>query len=193
MRHYERRLPHWDSVGQPVFVTFRLRGSLSGNRVFPPANLTSGESFRAVDKLLDQARTGPLFLKQKELAQMVVAAIRDGEMRLSRYELHSYVVMPNHVHLLVTSLVANANWLGPLKGFTGSKANGILKRTGAFWQDESYDHLIRNAEDFSGVRRYIENNPVAAGLVARPEDFPWSSAALGVGQRFRPAAAFPGG
>jgi putative transposase len=179
-------VPHWDSVGQPVFVTFRLAGSLPENRVFPPANLASGEAFQAIDKLLDHVRTGPFFLEQSEIAQMVLEAIRDGDNRFRRYELHAYAVMPNHVHLLVTSRVPNAKWLGPLKGFTGSMANRILERTGAFWQDESYDHLVRDGEEFSSVRRYIEDNPVAAGLVARAEDFPWSSAGWGRASALQP-------
>ena len=69
--------------------------------------------------------------------------------------------------------------LGPLKGFTSHQANRILGRRGPFWQDESYDHVIRDDREFRRVQRYIEHNPVRAGLVALPEQFPWSSAAPG--------------
>ena len=86
--------------------------------------------------------------------------------------------MANHVHLLVTPRVPETRWLGPLKGFTAYRANQILSRSGhPFWQDESYDHLVRNDEEFRRIHRYIENNPVKAGLVAAPEDYPWPSAA----------------
>ena len=51
-------------------------------------------------------------------------------------------------------------------GFTGQP----------FWQDESYDRLVRDGEEFQRIVRYIETNPVNAGLVAMPEEFPWSSA-----------------
>lgn len=166
-----------DSVGHPVFVTFRLSGSLPEDREFSPASPALGEAFRAVDKLLDRCRTGPHFLKRAEIARIVATAIREGDTKFRRYQLHSYVVMPNHVHLLVTPQVPNANWLGPLKAFTEFTANRILSRTGAFWRDDSYDHLVRDREEFRSVRRYIEDNPVAAGLAARPEDFLWSSAA----------------
>ena len=176
VRYYERRLPHFDAVGQPIFVTFRLDGSLPHPRVFPPANLDSGLAFVAVDRLLDQARSGPFFLRQAEIAQIVASAIRDGEQKMNRYWLHAFVVMPNHVHLMVTSQVPSARWLGPLKGYTGHLANRTLKRSGPFWQDESYDHLVRNGKEFDRIRRYIENNPVTAGLVKKPEDWPWSSA-----------------
>ena len=176
VRHYERRLPHFDAVGQPIFVTFRLDGSLPHRRVFPPANLDSGQAFVAVDRLLDQARSGPFFLRQAEIAQIVASAIRDGEQKMNRYWLHAFVVMPNHVHLMVTSQVPSARWLGPLKGYTGHRANQTLKRSGPFWQNESYDHLVRDGKEFDSIRRYIENNPVTAGLVKKPEDWPWSSA-----------------
>src|ERR1700682_1709338 len=100
MKHYERRLPHWDVVGQPLFVTFRLHDSLPVNRVFAPATLTSGKAFVAMDRILDRAATGPKYLAAPEIAALVVASLRDGETRFCRYQLHSYVVMPNHVHAL---------------------------------------------------------------------------------------------
>jgi putative transposase len=99
-----------------------------------------------MDRLLDHPKSGPVFLKQKEIAEMVVQSVVDGENRFGRYELHSFVVMPNHVHLLVTPHVPASVWLG-------------------------------NDQEFARVRRYIEWNPVKAGLVTLPEEFPWSSAA----------------
>jgi len=171
-----------------MFVTFRLYGSLPSNRVFPPARLTTGQAFVAFDRLLDHSRTGPLHLSLPEIACMVIGALHDGQSRFERYHLHSFVVMPNHVHLLVTPLVRAREWLGPLKGFTGYQANRILGRPrGPFWQDESYDHLIRNDDEFARVHRYIESNPVKAGLARIPEEFRWSSAAMTRGQS--PAAA----
>jgi putative transposase len=81
------------------------------------------------------------------------------------------------VHLLLTPHVVATRWLGPLKGFTSYEANRVLGRTGQpFWQDESYDHLVRSDTEFDRIRGYIEGNPVKAGLVAAPEDWPWSSA-----------------
>ena len=184
MEVYQRRLPHWDVVGQPLFVTFRLRDSLAPNRVFPPARLSNARAFVAMDKLLDAARSGPTFLKQPNVAQVVLKTIRDGE-NFGRYTVHSFVVMPNHVHLLVTPHVTARRWLGPLKGFTGHMANELLHRSGAFWQEESYDHLVRNDKSFRRIVQYIECNPVTAGLAVTPEEFPWSSAA----PPERPAAA----
>jgi len=67
-----------------------------------------------------------------------------------------------------------------LKGFTGHEAIRILGLTNyAFWQEESYDHLVRNDLEFNKIKRYIEWNPVKAGLADAPETFRWSSAAPG--------------
>ena len=177
MKHYERRLPHWDTIGEPLFVTFRLHGTLPRSRVFPPDRLTtSGKSFVTMDRILDSAMTGPSYLRQPEIAELVVGALHEGQHRFRRYELHSYVVMSNHVHILVTPSVDSTRWLGPLKGFTAHQANATLKRRGHFWQDESYDHLVRSAGEFRRIQDYIERNPVSVGLAGAPELYPWSSA-----------------
>ena len=136
-----------------------------------------------MDRLLDSARSGPAFLRLPDIADMVVEAVYAGERRFHRYELHSFIVMPNHVHLLVTSKKPLAIWLRSLKGFTGHRALQILNQRGPFWQDESYDHLVRNDEEFRRILRYIEWNPVKAGLVSLPEQFPWSSAGQKAGGR----------
>ena len=92
MEHYERRLPHWDTVGRLLFVTFRLWGSLPRGRVFPPASIDSGKAFVAMDRLLDMADTGPLFLRMPEIAGFMVDALKAGQQRFERYDLHSVVV-----------------------------------------------------------------------------------------------------
>jgi putative transposase len=107
----------------------------------------------------------------------MVDAFFHGAEKLRFYELHSYVVMANHVHLLITPRVELAKVTHSLKRFTAREANRILALTGTpFWQDESYDRLVRDGAGFQRIRRYIEYNPVRAGLVAIPEDYPWSSA-----------------
>jgi REP element-mobilizing transposase RayT len=139
--------------------------------------MTSGRAFVAIDRILDTTTTGPLYLRMPEIAARVVECLRDGEQRFHRYQMHSFVVMPNHVHLLVTPHVAATRWLGPLKGFTAHEANRMLGCRGhAFWQDESYDRLVRSDAEFERLRAYIESNPVKAGLVAAPESWQWSSA-----------------
>jgi type I restriction enzyme R subunit/putative DNA methylase len=85
--------------------------------------------------------------------------------------------MPNHMHLLIqpkADLPVIARWL---KGSTARGANQLLERTGQpFWQDESYDHWVRDGNEFVRICRYIEDNPVTAGLTGSAEFWPWSSA-----------------
>jgi hypothetical protein len=112
-----------------VFLTWRLHGSLPLNRTFP-TTLSSGQAFAAMDRLLDQTRAGPLYLRQPALADMIVEAIRYGASVLGHYTLHAFVVMPNHVHLLVTPAVALRKLTKSLKGITAKRANAMLALTG---------------------------------------------------------------
>ena len=89
----------------------------------------------------------------------------------------AWVVMPNHVHLLILPKVPVAVLMRWLKGSTARSANQILGRTGQpFWQDESYDHYLRHGSQIDRTIAYIEENPVSAGLVSSAENWPWSSA-----------------
>lgn len=173
---HTRRLPHIHAVGQPMFLTWRLHGSLPTGRVFPEAT-THGRVFVVMDRLLDTARSGPFHLGRPEIARIVVDALHYHEQVLMHYTLHNFVVMPNHVHMLITPLAQASKIMQSLKSFTGLEANRALGVTGRpFWQDESYDRLARDGKEFSRIARYIEMNPVTAGLVASPEEFAWSSA-----------------
>lgn len=125
---------------------------------------------------LDRAQTGPLFLREPEIAVAVLDSLYKGA-ELGHYELGSFVVMANHVHVLLLPKVPPSRLLKSLKGFTAHEANRLLGRTGVpFWQRESYDHWVRNEQERQRIAEYIEENPVKGGLVARAADFRWSSA-----------------
>lgn len=98
----------------------------------------------------------------------------------AKYKLHAWVVMPNHVHVLLTPLedVHFPTIMHSIKSYTANEANKIAGRSGQFWQLESFDRYIRNLKHFVGVIRYIENNPVKAGLCRSPEEWPFSSASF---------------
>ena len=173
---HARRLPHFHQVGRPVFLTWRLAGSLPENRHFS-AGMLSGQAFVAMDRLLDRVQTGPRHLSRPEIANLVVDAIHFQARSLGHFELHHYVVMPNHVHLLVTPSVPVSKLTQSLKRYTAREANRQLGLSGqTFWQDESYDRLVRDQAEFDRIASYIEWNPVRAALAAVPEVFPWSSA-----------------
>ena len=153
---YRRRLPHIIAQELPVFLTWRLHGSLPPHRSFAGGVLPSGQAFAALDRLLDHARAGPLYLRQPAMANMVVEAIRYNSDVLGHYDLHAFVVMPNHVHLLVTAAVPLPKLTKSSKGIAAKRANTAFALTGRpFWQEESYDHVVRQKREFERVCRYI--------------------------------------
>ncbi len=176
MSETRRRLPHIYPEGKWLFVTWHLNGSLPQGR-YPPPGLRAGEAFVWMDRYLDTTRVGPMYLRREDIARIVVNSLQRG-FELSHYELRAWVIMANHVHVLLRPKVAPQRLLGALKGCTAREANLVLGRTGQpFWQAESYDHWVRDENQFERIVAYIENNPVKAGFVTRPEDYPWSSAA----------------
>src|SRR5262249_35260477 len=93
-------------------------------------------------------------------------------------KLHAWVVMPNHVHVLLEPKQPLGIITKAIKGRSARQANLVLGRKGKqFWQDESFDHWIRNDMEFVKIKKYIERNPVVAGFTAQECDWPWSSAA----------------
>ena len=186
MAFYRRNLPHWHPDGKSIFITWRLHGSLPASvlkkiRIACAAEDAAtqdrpGKQFLKLDAALDSAKSGPLWLADPEIAAYTEYPIVHCS-ELGRYELHAYVIMPNHVHILLDPRVSLAKITGVLKGVASRDANATLGRAGKpFWQDESFDHWVRNSAEFERIRHYIEWNPVRAGLVARPEDWEWSSA-----------------
>jgi REP element-mobilizing transposase RayT len=176
MEEFRRRLPHEYPEGKWLFVTFHLHGSLPQARYPPSWKLSAGKAFVWMDRYLDTTREGPQYLAKPEIAQVVVACLRKGA-ELRQYELGAYVVMSNHVHVLLLPMISPSRLMQSLKGAAAREANRILGRTGVpFWQPESYDHWVRSAEEWHRIAAYIENNPVTAGLVNRVEEFQWSSA-----------------
>ena len=135
-----------------------------------------GKQFLTADRKLDAATTGPRWLRDPEIAGYAEEAIKRGA-ELGHYVVRAYVIMPNHVHLLLEPRAPLRRITGGIKGVSARDANGALGRTGRpFWQDESFDHWIRNNAQFERIRIYIEFNSVKAGLAKRPQDWPWSSA-----------------
>jgi REP element-mobilizing transposase RayT len=111
------------------------------------------------------------------VASCLIAIIARGTDELHQFQLHAYVIMPNHVHLLITPAVSVTRIMRGIKGISAREANRILSRGGkAFWQDESYDHWVRSEQEFGRIRTYIEMNPVSVGLAKKAEEWPWTSA-----------------
>jgi putative DNA methylase len=134
-----------------------------------------------MDRYLDTVREGPQFLRNPEVARAVVDAIQYVESPLGLYCVDAYVVMANHVHMLVEPLVPLARFMKAVKNCSAREANRLLGRSGPFWQAESYDHWVRDGTERERIRAYIHENPVKAGLVGVAEEDRWSSAWRGGG------------
>ena len=201
---YKRVLPHWQPGEVPLFITWRLAGSLPATVLADIAaeKERMARDPRAQDEHSDWAinthkrlfarwddelhkLSGPHWLAQPEIAAIVRDTLHQCEdERL--YRLYAYTVMSNHVHVLLQPLenvqtgspVALARITQILKGRTARFANQRLGLTGQrFWARESYDHWSRNENETRRIVAYILNNPVKAGLVTDPAAWPWSWAA----------------
>ena len=177
-----RNLPHWRQEGATYFVTFRLADALPRELLkqmqceraewlkrypgsLPPEREREQQEFlwEWQEAQVDQGH-GACHLAQPAVADVVEGALKhfDGE----RYQLGSYVIMPNHVHVLVQPAPGHclSDILHTWKSFTATQANRLLKRAGAFWQEESFDHIVRDEAQLERFRRYIVENPVKARL-----------------------------
>jgi putative transposase len=191
--YYRRRLPHIQIAGSTYFVTFRLKDSLPKEALEElaeetakikklskeEADLEHRRWFGKFDDYLDRVLCGDTFLKNESVADLVAESIyyRDGKV----YDLVAFCIMPNHVHLVFMSLekaedvfYSLAEILQSLKRYTARQSNLILERLGAFWQDESYDHIVRDEAELDRIVRYVLNNPVKAGLVGDWTQWKWS-------------------
>lgn len=190
---YRRRLPHYQPPGATLFVTFRLAGSIPQaiiQQLLKESKAKEAEILRITeqsahreaiiaarkvifarwDRVLDGMQQSPHWLADPTIANLVCEAMHYLDRR--KYDLEAYCVMPNHVHLVFTPRLDHddyyslASILKSLKGFTARKANEILSREGEFWQPESYDHVIRDDQEFERIVNYVLSNPERAGLPA---------------------------
>ena len=146
--YYERHLPHWQPEGAAQFITWRQHGSL------PRKTELLGNEFVTLDRELDRAATGPRWLQDERAAQCVLDALHHGEHPLNLYELQPWVIMPNHVHVLIDPHATLARITKSIKNYSARPANALLNRTGhPFWQDESYDRWVRDRTEFTSIDR----------------------------------------
>ncbi len=175
--HENGYLPHRDEPGMTQFVTFRLADAFPEKLRAEWEVLLKIENDRRrrieLEAYLDKGR-GSCVLAQSDIAKIVEDSLlfRHGQ----DYELLSWVVMPNHVHILFKVFdVPMSVLIDAWKGYSAKKANKILGRKGKFWQDGYWDTYMRNENHVAKARRYITNNPLKAGLINKGEDWPWVS------------------
>jgi REP element-mobilizing transposase RayT len=201
---YRRNLPHIQPAGATLFITFRLSGSLpkslteqwrAGRKWLIHLEATNPDHFNRVKRdferswfskfedVLDGASAGPLWLGEERVANEVARSLhlRDG----SVYRLDAFSIMPNHAHIVFKPLPINANddeatypslgsIMQSLKGNTALACNQLLDRAGEFWAHESYDHYVRDHDEWLRIIAYVLNNPVKAGFVKAWQDWKWN-------------------
>ena len=192
-----KSLPHFDAPGIRQFVTYRLADALS------VARRSEWEAFLKLEDDLEKQRQiegyldkglGECHLRDPRIADLVQENLwhHDGV----KYRLLAWVIMPNHVHVLVEmGQVPVGEIVKSWKSYTSKEALKILrggdgpspkspaKKIGdrlsppqTFWQEDYFDHYLRDDDHYRRVVHYMENNPNKAGLVRSPADWPWSSA-----------------
>ena len=208
---YFNNLPHFQPIGSQFFITFRLYDSLpmavieqlrfeheqAVQKLLREKNEGTDElvyeqnkrHFAAFDRELDSKLLGNYYLRQPEVAKIIVDKIHKLDKKL--YSLIAYSIMPNHVHLVIdtflqieqldyhTEIDSNNyvqlhNIMRRIKGGSAYEINQVLDRTGKFWQKESYGHYVRNQKELQNIIRYTLQNPVKAGLVKEWQDWPFS-------------------
>lgn len=180
--HSRGYLPHFDAGEVFQSITFRLFDSMPQELLMKWKAELARESEQVEDKLrwkieayLDQG-CGVCYLSDPHIANMVENALLhfDGE----RYRLSAWVLMPNHVHVLVAPCYTHSlsDIMHSIKSYTAQEGNKILGKKGRFWFEDYFDRYIRNARHFENALSYIENNPVRASLCASAREWRFGSA-----------------
>lgn len=187
---YRRKLPHIQPEKALFFITYRLdfqlpadfteiskRKKLEYLKFLKNFNSNEQkeklENFRKIlfddeDNILTKIKS-PQWLNNPLIAEVVKKSLFFRHK--TEYDLLSYCIMPNHVHILIKPLLNDQQKPFSLqriihnhKSFTANQANKILNRKGKFWYPEFYDHYIRNEKELLNVVNYILQNPVKAKL-----------------------------
>jgi putative transposase len=200
--YYRRNLPHIQPRGATFLINLRLASSLPievMKRLRAEAEqlekklLTIKDQkerlllrdreqrklFFKWDDALHESQTGPFWLKDDRIAQIVANSIlyHDGDW----FDILAYCIMPNHVHLVLISYEGSdttdyslTKIMHNIKRNSANHANKILGRTGAFWQHENYDHFARDEAELDRIIKYVLYNPVKANLVKEQTEWKWS-------------------
>jgi carbamoylphosphate synthase large subunit/REP element-mobilizing transposase RayT len=180
VQKHRRNLPHWQQERSTYFVTFRLADAVPQSilrqwkeeletwQKFHPEPWDAATKYEYQRRFQDEREHwldqghGKCVLRKSDVAATVVNALRyfHGE----RYQLDAFVVMPNHVHVLVQPAKdeALADILHSWKSYSAKAINRLLGRTGRLWQEESYDRIVRDWSELAGYRDYISRNPEKA-------------------------------
>jgi carbamoyl-phosphate synthase large subunit len=182
LRRRRRNLPHWEQEDATYFITFRLADAVPQDvlrqwkeeletwRKFHPEPWDMATKYE-YQKRFQQDRErwldlghGECLLKKPDVSAIVVDSLRHFDFQ--RYVLDAFVIMPNHVHVLVQPAKGQSlsDILHSWKSFSAKEIDRLIKRTGPVWQEENYDRIVRNFEELTRCRDYIARNPEKARL-----------------------------
>jgi REP element-mobilizing transposase RayT len=183
---HQGNLPHWQQKDVWYFVTFRFADSLPKEIVeqikterelwlkrhkkeeTKPYSVEELKEYHKlfserIENLLDECK-GSCLLREEKIAKIVADALL--YFNNDKYVLYEWVIMPNHVHILVKPI--NEYTLPEIthswKSFSANEINKLAGKSGQLWLHESYDHIVRNEAAFIAIKNYIRNNPVKAKL-----------------------------
>jgi len=176
--HQRGYLPHFDAPNVIQMVTFMLDDSfpISRRMEWEPILKAPDHSLkrRKLEEWLDRGH-GECWLRQHQVAEIVEEVLLEGDG--AEFQMVAWVVMPNHVHLVVHVWdVPLAKLISGWKGKSARLANLKLSRGGSFWQTDYFDTLIRNENHLLKAVRYVEANPAKAAFVKDPRAWIWGSA-----------------
>ena len=197
---YKRHLPHYHFPNEILFITFRLANSLPEKVIYELKNEQLKEEkiilgmkvsdsklkeliynskkiyFNKFDCILNINTYGPKWLQIEQIANIIKEAIHYRDKK--EYNLFSYCIMPNHVHVVLENNNQNKSFyrvMQSLKRYTARKSNEVLGISDKpFWHHESYDHIVRDERELERIIKYIIYNPVKAGLVNNIKDWKYN-------------------
>jgi putative DNA methylase len=183
--HSRGYIPHYEAVERVQMITYRLHDSLPATVLAQleeqlkdiPFAQQQSKRRQQIEQHLDNGK-GSCHLQNRVIASIVEQNILHFDQM--RYKLHAWVLMPNHVHVLLTphNGILLSEIVHTWKSYTAKKANAILGRTSSFWQQEYFDRMIRNEKHYYAAIEYIHNNPVKAGLCKASTEWDFGSAKL---------------
>jgi REP element-mobilizing transposase RayT len=173
-RHFHRRrLPHLYYNEGIYFITYRLHGSISPGELERIQRIIKDSKagkkniriFKKYDSLMDNQNNKIDYLRNPKIAKIYEHSLHfsDGK----DYKLICYCIMPNHIHVvfeLVNQKKSISDIMGAIKRNSAKDANKVLNRSGAFWQAESFDRLVRDDKELYFIIKYVLLNPVNGGL-----------------------------
>ncbi len=190
-----RNLPHLERRGASYFITWRLAGTIptelldklrfqtralagraedsrNDSKKREQAAAEHKRLFAQFDRFLDAGNTGPKFLADPRMAEIVLNVVKD---QTSIASIDCFTVMPNHAHILFTPIAPHTarDVMKRIKQISAYRCLKIDRSASPFWEEENYDHIVREGE-WARILIYILQNPVVAGLCKHWRDWPWT-------------------